>query len=165
MFAQLSGCLRKYEVVLRKTRGELSSNGVSRSETKSGAISHKYAIPITEAILAGSKKSNIENFSTPMSAATETTKRFVEVPIVVHIPPTSVANPIGINTPEGERLVRKETLIKIGSNSTTTGVLFTKALNTAPISKVRSKEIFGLSCQSLASDLPIGSSAPVRTRA
>ena len=81
------------------------------------------------------------------------------------MPPTSVAKPIGISTPEDERLVRKETLIKIGNKSTTTGVLLTNALNTAPMSSVINKEIIGLTCHSLASDLPIGSNAPVRTKA
>ena len=100
-----------------------------------------------------------------MSAATETTNKFVEVPIVVHIPPTSVAKPIGINTPEGERFVRNETLTKIGNSSTTTGVLLINALSTAPSTSVNNKDNIGLMRHSFASDRPIGSSAPVRTNA
>lgn len=100
-----------------------------------------------------------------MSEATETTSKLVEVPMVVHMPPTSVAKPIGINTPEGERLVRNETLTNTGSSSTTTGVLFINALNTAPITSVSNKDSNGLMRQSFASERPMGSSAPVRTNA
>ena len=148
-----------------KTRGEVSCNGGERSGTILGTNSHKYKIATTLVIVTGMIKSNIPNSGTPKSSATLTTKRFVEVPIVVAIPPSKVASPIGNNVPEGERPVLKATLTKIGSNKTTIGVLFTKALRIAPVSNVKSKLNDGLILHNLASIRPIGSIAPVRTSA
>ena len=99
----------------------------------------------------------------PRSAATLTTSRLVEVPIVVLMPPTSVANPIGISTLDAGVLVRSDTLIRIGSSSTTIGTLLTNALSTPPITSVNSREIDGAAVHARASSLPTGSSAPVRT--
>ena len=80
-------------------------------------------MPMPAAIDPGNRKSNISNFSKPRSAATETTNRLVEVPMVVHIPPTYVPNPIGIRMKEGDRLERNVALIRIGMSNITTGVL------------------------------------------
>lgn len=79
------------------------------------------------AITAGMRKSNMSSRLKPISAATETTSRFVEVPMVVHVPPSKVASPMGIRTEEAFILVRSETLINMGRNNTTTGTLLMKA--------------------------------------
>ena len=99
----------------------------------------------------------------PISAATDTTSRLVEVPIVVPIPPNSVARPIGISTLEGERPVRIATLTRIGSSRTTIGVLLTKALRTAASTSVSNSDSCGQRPHSLDRIRPSGSSAPVRT--
>jgi hypothetical protein len=84
--------------------------------------------------------------------------------MVVAIPPTRVANPTGIKMREAEDPVRKHTLIKIGRNKTTIGVLLTKADKTPPRMSVTNKAADGAALQNLARYLPIGSSAPVTTR-
>lgn len=145
------------------TRGEVSDKSVLRTGSKRGAINHKYSIPIPAAMAVGMKKSNICRRRIPMSAATDTTSRLVEVPMVVLMPPTSVAKPIGINIPEADVFVRNETLIRIGSNSTTIGTLFTKALSIAPTISVNSSESCGLIRHRRARPRPTGSRAPVRT--
>ena len=63
--------------------------------------------------------------------------------------------------PEGESPVRTATPIRIGSISTTIGVLLMNALSTAVIRMVTSRERTGPLRQSLASKRPTGSSAPV----
>jgi len=83
--------------------------------------------------------------------------------MVVVMPPTNVARPIGNSMPDELVLFLSETLIKIGSNNTTTGVLFIKALKPPPRISVNSKERAGFIFQSLAKYLPIGSNAPVST--
>ena len=83
--------------------------------------------------------------------------------MVVHVPPSRVENPMGINTEEAFIPVRKETLIKMGRNNTTTGTLFINALIKAPTTRVSSREMLGLTFQKRVSTLPTGSSAPVRT--
>ena len=114
--------------------------------------------------VAGKMKSNIPICMPVMSAATATTSRLVEVPMVVLMPPIRVDMPIGINIPELLVLVRIDTEIRIGSNNTTIGVLFKKALNIAPISRVASNDSIGAIRHNFASVRPIGSSAPVLTR-
>ena len=52
------------------------------------------------AMAAGRAKSNMPKRVMPRSSATLTTSRLVEVPIVVVMPPTMVANAIGISTPD-----------------------------------------------------------------
>ena len=98
-----------------------------------------------------------------MSAATDTTSKLVEVPMVVALPPNKVANPMGMSTDEAGFPVRKETLIRIGRNRTTTGTLLIKALINALTTSVSSKETVGLAFHKRAMTLPAGSSAPVRT--
>ena len=98
-----------------------------------------------------------------MSAATETTSRFVEVPIVVPMPPTMVAKPMGIKTELAGMPVRRDTLIRIGISRTTMGTLLMKALAAAPTRRVRSSDKLGLLTQTRARKCPTGSSAPVRT--
>ena len=56
--------------------------------------------------------------------------------MVVAMPPTRVAKPIGISTRVGEALARRHALMRIGSSSTTMGVLLTKADSTAPTTSV-----------------------------
>ena len=57
------------------------------------------------AVAAGTKKSNMPMRGSPRSAATETTSRLVEVPMVVVMPPMRVAKPIGISTEEAGDLL------------------------------------------------------------
>jgi len=116
------------------------------------------------AAAAGRRKSNIPILASPMSWATDTTSRFVDVPMTVDVPPMIVANPMGINTEDAGVPVCSDTLIRIGRNSTTTGVLLTKALTAAVRIRVSSRERLGLTFQSRDRSRPIGSSAPVRTR-
>src|SRR5690606_16872040 len=92
-----------------------------------------------------------------------TTNKLVDVPIVVPIPPINVANPIGSNTPDVEVLLRAAVPTNIGSINTTMGVLFIKALNTAPIPKVNKSATAGFHFHSFASRLVTGSKAPVLT--
>ena len=101
----------------------------------------------------------------PRSAATATTSRLVDVPMLVAIPPIDVAKPIGINRSEAGVVVFSETLIRIGNSRMTTGVLLTNALSIAPITSVARKVSSGRCCHQRASWRPIGSSAPVRTSA
>ena len=65
-----------------------------------------------------------------------TTSRLVEVPMVVAMPPISVARPTGISTRDGGRRLRKAEATSTGNSITTIGVLFKKALKTAASSKV-----------------------------
>ena len=69
--------------------------------------------------------------------------KLVEVPMVVAMPPTRVAKPMGIRILLGDLLVRRHTDMRIGSNSTTMGVLLIKAERTAPITKVSSNDSTG----------------------
>ena len=115
--------------------------------------------------MTGTEKSNILKRDIPISAATETTSRFVEVPIVVLIPPTKVAKPIGNKTPEVEDLLLTVAPMSMGSINTTIGVLFIKALRTAPISNVANKANRGAFFQNFPSLRATGSRAPVRTNA
>lgn len=85
------------------------------------------------------------------------------MPIVVAIPPSSVASPIGMRMADAGLFARSDTLTRIGSSRTTIGVLFTNALNTAPTISVNSSESHGLTVHTRASARPTGSSAPVRT--
>jgi hypothetical protein len=100
-----------------------------------------------------------------MSAATDTTSKFVEVPIVVLIPPIIVASPIGSRMPEVEVRLRIAAPISIGSISTTMGVLFMNALSTAPTTSVASSASTGARFQKRLRRRATGSSAPVRTSA
>ena len=115
------------------------------------------------AMAAGTAKSNMPNCSSPKSLATATTSKLVDVPMVVAMPPTSVAKPIGISTLVAGALARRQALMRIGSKRTTTGVLLTNADSTAPTTSVASKERNGARAQARPSALPTGSSAPVTT--
>ena len=114
------------------------------------------------AIDAGPMKSNMLKASMPMSSATLTTSRLVEVPMVVAIPPRMLAKPIGIRVPDGDSPVRIATPTRIGSISTTIGVLLMKALSTAVTRIVANSETPGQRRHRRASRRPTGSSAPVR---
>ena len=73
----------------------------------------------TPAMAAGTTKSNIWILGKPMSATMETTSRLVDVPMVVLMPPTMVASPIGNRMPEVGDWLRMAAPISIGSISTT----------------------------------------------
>ena len=83
--------------------------------------------------MTGGIKSNIEKSRIPVSRARPTTNKFVEVPMVVDMPPMIAAKPIGIITLETGNLVLNETPTNIGINRTMIGVLFIKALNTLAV--------------------------------
>ncbi len=159
--AALSSGILRWAV---KMRGDASASGVLRLGSRRGATSQRNATPTAPAAAAGTMKSNIPMRLSPMSAATDTTSRFVDVPIVVAAPPIRVATPIGIRIFEGLIRVRIETVISTGSSRTTIGVLLTNALSVAAITSVSSIDSTGQVAQSFARTEPSGSSAPVRTR-
>ena len=105
----------------------------------------------------------MSNRGSPRSAATLTTKRLVDVPMVVPMPPINVAKPMGIKIFAGEVDVRKQTLMRMGKSSTTIGVLLMNADNTAPTTSVAAKDKNGALPQKRPSNRPTGSSAPVVT--
>ena len=129
-----------------------------------GAINHRYRVATKPEIRTGPAKSNMLKRSMPISAATLTTSRFVDVPMVVAIPPTILANPIGIRVPDGDTPVLTATPISIGNISTTIGVLLIKALRKAVMNRVSSNERAGLLRHDFASMRPTGSNAPVLIR-
>ena len=104
------------------------------------------------------------NGGRPRFAATLTTSRLVEVPMVVHMPPIRVAKPIGIRILLGDEAVRRQTLMRMGSSSTTMGVLLMKADSAPAISSIAAKERMGDLTQNWLSRRPKGSSAPVCMR-
>ena len=108
-----------------------------------GAISHKNIIPKNPAINAGITKSNNWMASSPISLAIPTTSKFVDVPMVVAMPPMIVAIPIGIRTLEELIFAFSLTAISAGINITTIGVLLINALKNAPNKSTPRREIFG----------------------
>ncbi len=104
------------------------------------------------------------NSFSPCSCARLTTSKLVEVPMVVAMPPTKVAKPIGMRTFEGDLLVRRHTEISMGNSNTTIGVLLTNADSTPPTMRVSSSEKTGALPHRPDSIRPTGSSAPVRTK-
>src|SRR5665811_1366622 len=88
-----------------------------------GANNHRYRIATEPATNTGPAKSNMLKRSIPMSAATFTTSRLVDVPMVVAMPPTMLAKPIGSREQEGDIPVLTVTPIMIGNINTTMGVL------------------------------------------
>jgi len=116
------------------------------------------------AMAAGRANENILNSAMPRSFAMPTTKKLVEVPMVVAMPPTKVAKPIGIRILVGDLLVRRQTDMRIGSNSTTIGVLLIKAESRAPTTKVMSNDNAGIRPHNCPKTRPTGSNAPVLTK-
>ena len=108
-----------------------------------GAISHKNNIPKEPAINAGITKSNNCISSSPISFAIPTTKRFVDVPIVVAIPPMIVAIPIGMSTFEELIFAFSLTAISAGISMTTIGVLLINALKKPPNKSTPRSDSFG----------------------
>ena len=98
--AKLPSRMRRWAV---NTRGEASISGVLAlgQQARRDQPQEERCRP-QPAIAAGTMKSNMPMRRSPMSAATDTTSRLVEVPMVVAVPPISVANPIGISTADGE---------------------------------------------------------------
>ena len=84
--------------------------------------------------------------------------------MVVAMPPTKVAKPIGIRTFDGDLLVRKQTEMSMGKSNTTIGVLLTKADSMPPTMRVSRREKTGALPHKPESKRPTGSNAPVRTK-
>ena len=110
---------------------------------------------------AGAMKSNIWSRGRPYSSDTDTIKRFVEVPIVVLIPPMIVAKPTGISILEGEISTRCATPTRIGSIITTIGVLLAKALVNAANTRVASRASLRRPSQTWLSHFPTACNAPL----
>ena len=90
-----------------------------------------------------------------------TTSRFVDVPMVVAIPPSSTASPTGMRTDDGESLLRTATPMSIGSSMMTIGVVLTKELSTPAMIRVSRLARTRLRLQALASAPASGCRAPV----
>ena len=143
-------------------RGDVSAIGGARSGSSRGATNQRNNIATPPTIATGKTHSNIENWcSGYKSFAIPTTSRFVEVPMVVDIPPTIVARPIGSMTPETGNLDRSEAPTSIGMSRTTIGVLFMNALSTAPATNVVNNASAGLVDQARPTIFASGWSAPV----
>ena len=96
-----------------------------------------------------------------MSRAIPTTSKLVDVPIVVDMPPTIVASPIGSMTPDTGNLARSDAPTRIGINNTTIGVLFMNALSIAPATSVTNSASTGLEDQARLTTVASGCNAPV----
>ena len=96
-----------------------------------------------------------------MSWEMPTTSRFVDVPIVVDMPPMMVASPIGIITPDIENFERSDAPTMIGMSNTTIGVLFMNALKMAPATSVVIRASTGRVDQARPTTVASGCSAPV----
>ena len=141
--------------------GDVSDNGGVLSGNIRGAINHKNKIPAPPTIITGIMKSNIEKSLIPMSLAKPTTSKFVDVPIVVDMPPMIAANPIGIMTFDTGNFVRRETPTNMGINNTMIGVLFMKALKTLAVIIVNRSARTGQFIHALLINDASGCSAPV----
>ena len=144
-----------------KMRGVVSAIGGVRSGSSRGATSHRNISATPPTIATGTTQSNMPNFSCPRSCAMPTTSRFVDVPIVVDMPPMIVARPIGIMTSETGNFDRSEAPTRIGIRSTTIGVLFMNALSTAPAIRVARVAMNGRDDQALPTTVASGCNAPV----
>ena len=142
-------------------RGDVSAIGGARSGNNFGAISHRNNNPTPPTMATGNTHSNRLNSCIPMSREIPTTSRFVEVPIVVDIPPIIVASPIGSMTPDTGNLARSEAPTSIGISRTTIGVLFMNALRIAPAVRVIRSASTGLDDHALLTTFASGCNAPV----
>ena len=86
------------------------------------------------------------------------------MPIVVAMPPISVAKPTGMRMDDGASLFLTATPISIGSSMMTIGVLLTNALNIAAMMSVIRLASLGLAVQALARETASGCNAPVASR-
>ena len=100
----------------------------------------------------------------PRSAAIETTSRFVDVPMVVAMPPIRTAALSGISVFEAAMAPRSARPTKTGSNRTSTGVSLTIIDRIIARSSETSMPRCLLSFQTVARRRVAGSSAPVTTR-
>ncbi len=72
-----------------------------------------------------------------------TTSKFVDVPIVVDIPPIIVASPIGSMNPDAGNFVRNAIPTRIGIINTTIGVSLMNALSTNTATSISNSATFG----------------------
>ena len=100
----------------------------------------------------------------PMSVAIPTTRRLVDVPMVVAIPPINTALLTGINVCEAGIPPRAARDTRMGSNNTMTGVSFTIMLRNMASTSVTSRPSWRLNRHTFVSVRAAGSSAPVVTR-
>ena len=70
------------------------------ADAGTGLKMYQQALKLNPTSAIGSAKSNMPKLRTPMSRATDTTSRLVEVPMVVAMPPISADRPIGMRMPE-----------------------------------------------------------------
>ena len=142
-------------------RGDVSAIGGVRSGSSFGAINQRNRRPTPPTIAVGNTHSNMLNLCMPRSLEIPTTSKLVDVPIVVDMPPTIVAKPIGIMTPETGNFARSDAPTRIGMSNTTIGVLFMNALSTAAATSVISRANTGLVDHARATKFASGCNAPV----
>ena len=92
-----------------------------------------------------------------------TTRRLVEVPIVVDMPPIRMALLTGMSVREAGIPPRDASAARMGSISTSTGVSLTIMLSSIARTRVTSSPTCRLKRQTLVSSRDVGSSAPVVT--
>ena len=110
------------------------------------------------AMAAGATKSNISMRRRPMSDATDTTSRLVDVPMVVLMPPTSVERPMGRRVREAGVPVRSATLMRTGMSSSTIGTVVDEGASTLPTTGSAAGDLWARP-PGRARYRPIGSSA------
>ena len=101
---------------------------------------------------------------TPRSAASETTSRLVDVPMVVDMPPIRIAQFTGMRVCAAGTPARVASRSRIGSVSTSTGVSLTNMLSAMQTSSENNMPSERLKFHSRPRARAAGSSAPVMTR-
>ncbi len=109
--------------------------------------------------------SNIRMGVSPASRATPLTRRLVEVPIRVQLPPRMAAKESGISRREGGSLRSRARLRTTGRKITTTRVLLMKAETTAADSTITMRKTPGPKRTSFFRARAMGSTAPFFSRA
>ena len=122
-------------------------------------------MPITAITSPGMVISNIPNPGRPWAWETPSTRRLVEVPISVQVPPRMLANDSGISSFDGANPRVWETEIITGVRMTTTGVLFMNAEIRATRVVITATAISGERHFTRDRPSPISSMTPVRSSA
>jgi len=106
------------------------------SGSNRGITSQMKGMAISAAVITIGVKWNTVIGAMPRSSAIETTRRLVEVPIVVAMPPIRIALLTGISVRDAGMPPREAIATRIGSISTSTGVSLTIMLSIIAITKV-----------------------------